>query len=116
MTLQKLLGFKDLPAASVSSPSADKVVSGNPTQQTWNVLSSGDGRFHVGEWASGCGAWKVQYSEYELCHLLEGVVKLTDAQGAETIYRRGDTFVIESGFSGIWEVVEPCRKIYAIYE
>jgi uncharacterized cupin superfamily protein len=32
------------------------------------------------------------------------------------VYRAGDSFVIDSGFRGTWEVIEPCRKRYAIYE
>jgi uncharacterized cupin superfamily protein len=28
----------------------------------------------------------------------------------------GDTFVIPAGFVGTWEVLEDCRKIYAIFE
>ncbi|MDE2219067.1 MAG: cupin domain-containing protein [Gammaproteobacteria bacterium] len=108
--------FKTLGPGAASAPSPANVLAGDPRQQVWNVLSSGDGRFHVGEWASGVGAWRVNYTEYELCHLLAGAVRLTDEHGAAHIYRAGDTFVIPGGFRGTWEVLEPCRKIYAIYE
>ena len=108
--------FNALGQPEDSAPAAANLISGHPRQQIWNVLSSGDGRFHVGQWASGPGAWRVNYSEYELCHLLAGVVRLTDEAGAVKTYRAGDTFVIPSGFRGSWEVVEACRKIYAIYE
>ena len=114
--MPEILSFKPLPAPADSAPAADKLLQGNPRQQIWNVLSSGDGRFHVGEWASGVGAWRVHYTEYELCHLLEGSVRLSADGGAGKVYRAGDSFVIPSGFRGIWEVIEPCRKIYAIYE
>lgn len=114
--MYEILSFRQLPVPTSSAPAAVNVIAGDPRQQIWNVLSSRDGRFHVGEWASRLGAWRVQYTEYELCHLLEGVVRITDEQGAAHEYRAGDTFVIASGFRGIWEVVEPCRKIYAIYE
>ena len=112
----KIIDFKSLGAPQHSTPAPANLVAGHPQQQLWNVLSSGDGRFHVGEWASGPGAWRVNYTEYELCHMLEGVVRLTDEQGLPCLYRAGDTFVIPSGFRGIWEVVETCRKLYAIYE
>lgn len=108
--------FRQLGAGEASAPAADRLVSGNPRQQVWNVLSSADGRFHTGEWASGTGAWRVNYTEYELCHLLAGVVRLSDEQGESRLYRAGDSFVIPSGFRGTWEVLEPCRKLYAIYE
>ena len=114
--MSEVLSFRNLPAPASSAPAAGNLVAGDPRQQVWNMLSSRDGRFHVGEWASGCGAWRVQYSEYELCHLLEGTVRLTDEKGVAREFRAGDTFVIDSGFRGTWEVVEACRKIYAIYE
>ena len=111
-----ILNFNALPEPADSAPSAASLLRGNPQQQIWNVLSSGDGRFHVGQWASGVGAWRVQYTEYELCHLLEGSVRISSDEGVERSYRAGDTFVIPSGFRGTWEVIEPCKKIYAIYE
>jgi uncharacterized cupin superfamily protein len=111
-----IVNFDPLPAPSASAPAADRVRSGDPRQLIWNLLSSADGHFHVGQWASGVGAWEVQYTEFELCHILTGVVRVSDAQGFGRLYRTGDTFVIPSGFRGTWEVIEPCRKIYAIYE
>ena len=30
--------------------------------------------------------------------------------------RAGDAFVVPAGFEGIWEVAEPCKKWYAIFE
>jgi len=115
-SMPELLSFKVLPEPEARAPAPEKVTAGQPRQQIWNVLTSRDGRFHVGEWASSRGAWQVHYTEYELCHLLEGVVRLSDELGRVQEYRAGDTFVVASGFRGIWEVVEPCRKIYAIHE
>ena len=114
--MAEIVSFDSLPAAVESAPTPENLLRGDPRQQIWNVLSSGDGRFHVGQWASGVGAWRVSYSEYELCHLLAGSVRITPEQGEARLYRAGDTFVIPSGFRGTWEVLEPCRKIYAIYE
>jgi hypothetical protein len=50
------------------------------------------------------------------CHLLEGVSVITDAQDKAVTVSAGDRFVIPRGFVGTWEVVEPTRKIYVIYE
>jgi uncharacterized cupin superfamily protein len=30
--------------------------------------------------------------------------------------RAGDAFVVPAGFDGIWEVAEPCKKWYSIFE
>jgi len=114
--MHRVLDWSGLPPPEPTGPAADRLIGPAPAQVIRNLLSSGDGRFHVGEWSSGVGAWRVAYTETELCHLLEGVVRLSDDQGHERTYRAGDTFVIGSGFAGTWEVLEPCRKIYAIYE
>lgn len=41
---------------------------------------------------------------------------LRDAEGNAKTLRAGDRFVIPAGFSGTWEVLEPCRKIYVVFE
>jgi uncharacterized cupin superfamily protein len=102
--------------ADITTPAPDRLVAGQPRQQAWNAFSDPEGRFHVGRWASSVGAWRVRYTERELCHLLTGVVRLTDDTGGQRTYRAGDTFMIDKGYSGTWEVLEPCSKVYAIYE
>ena len=41
---------------------------------------------------------------------------IRDAQGNAKTLRSGDRFVIPAGFSGTWEVLETCRKVYVIFE
>ena len=112
----KIIDFSSLGPAEQSAPAPEKVIAGNPQQQIWNAFSDPGGRFHVGRWASSKGIWRINYSERELCHLLTGVVRLADESGRQWMYSAGDTFMIDKGFSGTWEVVEDCSKIYAIYE
>ena len=111
-----IIDFSALGAPENSVPAADRLIAGHPRQQVWNAFSDPEGRFHVGRWASTPGMWRVKYTERELCHLLTGAIRLTDDSGVQRSYRAGDTFLIDKGFSGTWEVVEPCSKIYAIYE
>ena len=59
------------------------------------------------------------YAEHEFCHLLEGrVVPLCRSATGERweISASGDSFVVPAGFTGTWEVIEDCRKVYAIFE
>jgi uncharacterized protein len=98
------------------TPSDEKILTGRPVQSFFNRFSSPDGRFHCGEWRSEPGLWRVAFSECEFCHLLEGVVVVTDEQGLAKIFKAGDRFVIASGFRGTWEVVEAARKLYVVYE
>ncbi len=112
----KIVNFSSLGAGESSAPAPEKVLAGSPKQQIWNAYSDPEGRFHTGRWTSSEGAWRINYTERELCHLLSGVVRLTDEAGQQWTYRAGDTFMIDKGFSGTWEVIEACSKIYAIYE
>ena len=95
---------------------AERWVSGQPAQAVANAYSSADQRFHSGIWEGDVGAWRVSYAEHELCHMLAGKVRMIDHDGHETIVVAGDSFVIPAGFEGIWDVLEPARKLYVVYE
>ena len=58
----------------------------------------------------------IRYTEHEFCHLLLGRVRIESEEGERWEFRSGDTFVIPAGFNGTWEVIEDCRKLYAIFE
>jgi len=107
----------DVPiAAERAAPPADRIVSGNPQQRIQNYFSDASGRFHCGRWLCSLGAWRVRYTEIELCHLLSGRIRLKSDAGGEWIFGPGSTFLIKKGFSGIWETLEDCEKIYAMLE
>ncbi len=48
--------------------------------------------------------------------MLAGRVRLTGDDGTEAMLVAGDSFVIPAGFTGVWEVLETARKLYAVYE
>ena len=87
-----------------------------PAQFVRNGFTDGTGRFFGGIWRSSPGAWRVSYTENELCVLTEGRVRITDDAGNTCTYGPGDCFVMPAGFQGLWEVLEPARKFYAIFE
>lgn len=93
---------------------AEKVVSGAPRAGAAPALENEAAGFYTGLWASTAGAWRVSYEEDELCVLLAGAVRLTDAEGAAQTFQAGDAFTIARGFSGVWESLTPVRKLYAI--
>jgi hypothetical protein len=62
------------------------------------------------------GKWRIRYTEHELCVLFEGRVRIESISGEKHEFRAGDAFVVPAGFEGTWEVVEPCKKWYAVFE
>jgi uncharacterized cupin superfamily protein len=51
-----------------------------------------------------------------LCYLLEGVVRLTDCNGAARELGPGSAFVIPAEFEGVGEALETVKKIYTIWQ
>ncbi len=94
----------------------DRLIAGQPSQAVANAYSSPDARFHCGVWEADAGTWRVSYTEHEFCHLVAGRLRLRGDDGEETVWEAGQSFVVPAGFTGTWEVIEPARKFYAIYE
>ncbi len=91
---------------------SDRLIEGEPTTEVINDYEA-DGTY-VGEWMATPGAWKVRYDEWEFCHILSGVCELIPEGGEARRFVKGDSFVIEPGFSGVWRVLETMRKRYVI--
>ncbi|MGB6603394.1 MAG: cupin domain-containing protein [Steroidobacteraceae bacterium] len=100
----------------VSEPAADRLISGQPELRVWNAYSDGTQQFFAGRWAATRGKWRVRYTENELCVMTAGRVVITSDSGERSTFASGDAFVVPAGFSGTWEVLEDCSKIYAIFE
>lgn len=105
-------GLKPEPGA----PAAERLLKGKPVSRTWNLFTTPDGRFFSGIWESEPGAWRIEYTEHEFCHIIEGVSRITPDGGQPLTVKAGDAFAIPAGFRGVWEVLERTRKHYAIYE
>jgi len=114
--MKSIITFNDAQSPELSSPAPEKVLSGSPRFSVWNHFADPTGQFFAGVWASTRGRWRVRYTENEFCHLLSGRAVIMDEQGARYELKAGDSFVIPAGFAGTWEVIEDCRKLYAIFE
>ena len=99
--------------AEAGAPAEGRVISGDPRFATWNVEEA-DGGLYAGIWEATSGKWRIEYEEWEFCHILSGVSVVTEEGGAEHILRAGDAFVLRPGFKGTWEVLETTRKEYVI--
>jgi uncharacterized cupin superfamily protein len=106
----------DTTGSTPEAVAGERLVAGTPMQVVANAYSDAGNAFHCGVWEGGVGAWRVAYAEHEFCHLLTGRIRLRGDDGSETMLMAGDSFVVPAGFEGIWEVLEPARKLYAVYE
>ena len=100
----------------VSTPAADRLLVGVPEHRVWNYFTDSTQTFFAGRWAGTRGKWRVRYTENELCVMTAGRVVITSDSGERSEFGPGAAFVIPSGFTGTWEVLEDCEKVYAIFE
>ena len=100
----------------VSELTPDRLLAGKPVTRVSNYFSDATQQFFAGRWAASRGKWRVRYTENELCVMTAGRVVIESESGQQNTFVAGDAFVIPAGFSGTWEVLEDCSKIYAIFE
>jgi uncharacterized protein len=101
--------------AETSAPPADRIMSGTPEFSAQNFYASADQTKYSGVWEASVGKWAVHYDEWEFCHIIAGSAVITGADTIEWHIKAGDSFVLEPGFSGSWDVREPLRKLYVIF-
>ena len=99
-----------------ANPSPENILAGIPRARAANQYTDASGQFFCGVWHSSSGKWRIRYTEHEFCVMLEGRVRIESNAGERYEFRAGDAFVVPAGFEGSWEVIEACRKWYAIFE
>lgn len=112
----RIISFDTPVETSESAPAPEQLLSGQPKHVLANHYDEPTQQFFSGTWASTRGKWRVNYTEHEFCHMLEGRVVIVGESGERSEFAAGDSFVIPAGFRGTWEVVEDCRKLYAIFQ
>jgi uncharacterized cupin superfamily protein len=100
----------------VSVPGADRLLAGAPEHRVWNYFTDTTQTFFAGRWSGTRGKWRVRYTENELCVMTAGRVIISSDSGESSAFGPGDAFVVPAGFTGTWEVLEDCSKVYAIFE
>jgi uncharacterized cupin superfamily protein len=102
------------PAAEHGEADADVLLQGEYKTTTFNHWTGEEGRLSCGIWECTPGKVKIDYTEWEFCHFIEGEAVLTNESGQSWRLRKGDGFIIPPGFKGTWETVKPVRKHYVI--
>ena len=105
---------KHAPDAEKGKPDKEKLIKGKYETRTWNHFTGEDDRLFCGIWESTRGKVKVDYSEWEFCHIIEVKAILTKEDGKSWTVEKGDGFIIPAGFKGTWETVKKVKKHYVI--
>lgn len=94
---------------------SDPAVVDKPYQaRSWRHFENADKGAIAGIWEAEPHLERCHCDFDELCHLLEGRVRLTDAEGRSRIFGPGDSFVVAAGFRGTWENLGRVRKVFFI--
>ncbi|HRE17461.1 MAG TPA: cupin domain-containing protein [Rhodocyclaceae bacterium] len=106
------------PEPVLDRPRSERLVRGNPQRLTWNHFTSRSGEVSAGLWACEPGAWHIAFAtnKDEFFTVLEGRIRITDAEGVAREVGPGEAAVIPAGFTGIFEVLEAVRKYYVVVE
>ncbi len=94
----------------------DAVLEGEAKERAHIFLASEDGRYLAGVWE--CTPCKERVDSYpgdEFMTVLEGSVTTTDQDGNENTYSEGDSFVMQRGWSGIWNMTTNFKKYFIMY-
>lgn len=94
----------------------EKIVSGAPQTRTVVLYENPADHLYAGEWEASIGAWRIAYGEWEYVRVLSGRCAVTGDDGSRIEAGPGESFVIEPGFTGTWEVVEPMHKLWVVRE
>ena len=94
-------------------PDKESVISGNPRFKSWS-LDEADGGVSSGIWEATPGKWRFANANWEYCRILSGVSVITEDGGEAHTVKAGDSFILQTGFKGIWEVIETTRKDYVV--
>jgi uncharacterized cupin superfamily protein len=114
--IPRLLLLDRLLSGESANPAPERILAGIPRARVANQYADPSGQFFCGIWSSTAGKWRVRYSEHEFCVLIEGRIRIDSTGGERYELRAGDAFVVPAGFEGTWEVMEPAKKWYAIFE
>lgn len=111
--------MNDVVTAGVGTVKFDPTQTGDAAARVTSRVLYKDpsGAFKTGFWSALAGPpAAISYTMDELCMLLEGEVRITDAAGHAETYRAGDTFVIPNGFVGTWQTIADVRKFFAVFK
>lgn len=105
-----------LPLSACDGPDPKLVVSGQPKWAENLLFADPTDQWTVGLWSTTAYERKViPFPRHELMHILEGKVTISDGQGREETFKKGDTLFVPKGALLGWKCSEDVKKIYCIF-
>jgi uncharacterized cupin superfamily protein len=96
------------------TPSTGLRRSGLDDLRTWEQDSSRADSVKTGVWEATPGENRsIKGETFEYCHILSGVVELTE-EGKEPRISRRRQLCDETWLCGVWKTIETVRKIYVV--
>lgn len=101
---------------AVDQPRPERREVGAPRRETWTLYQHAADGMDAGIWTCEPGRWRIVFGEHqhEYFFVLEGRVRLHNAQGGCTEVGPGEAAVIPAGFQGSFEVLERVRKHFVV--
>jgi uncharacterized cupin superfamily protein len=114
--LAKRLGKEDL--GTIEAPGAKPIMQDGvsiPTRD-YSSWTSSDGSIETGIWECDAGTFRSRFEHHgEMIYILQGEMACTGEDGASFTLAEGDSCTFPKGWSGVWEVKRPIRKLYTVW-
>jgi len=90
---------------------AEQVIAGEPVARSCDLHRSREAGVSMNLWDCTAGRFHWHYGSDELVEILEGEVRVSDADGTQLVLRPGDTAHFPAGTSFVWEVPVYVKKL-----
>lgn len=105
--------FRSIDAPASAPIVQDGVSIGTRDYRSW---INTDGSIETGIWECDSGAFHSRFEHHgEMIVILEGELECTGDDGSHFVLTEGDACTFPRGWSGIWNVIRPVRKLYAVW-
>lgn len=98
-----VIPFETTTAPTVAHINDPALVDTPYESKSWRCFADAHGRAISGIWEAGPHLERCVCDFDEMCHILEGTVRLTDASGRTKTFGPNDSFVVAAGFDSTWE-------------
>ena len=92
-----------------------RVIDGDPRASVRFDIENPDSGLRLGVWMCTPGTFECVESGDELQTIIEGRLRVIQADGAVSEFKSGDSFYTDKGERLVWDVVETVKKVFFTY-